>query len=106
MLVNNFIFMSNQKPTKILYNKEINKVEYFYDPIDPSILKEISEYRLNICKHCVNLIYKKDILICKICGCGLLHKSTVEYTLDDDKKAIGNVLHNGEISYVCKIKKW
>ena len=90
--------------TGIIWDKNTKKVKLSFDLVDPIEVEKLSQSRLNICSQCENL--RKDKLMCKLCGCNLLFKSRLIYSLDSEGKAYDIILENGEIQYICKLKKW
>jgi hypothetical protein len=96
----------NKRPTKRILNLDKTQVIYLFDEVDPEEIKQLMEHRLNICKSCTSSEEKNELLMCKLCHCGLIKKTALIYSLDEEGHAISGILSNGSFASVCPLKKW
>jgi len=92
-------------PNKVIYNEEVKKFEYIYDPDCEEEIKKLGDFRISICLVCGELGEKNGINFCKKCKCGLFQKMYRKYPLDENGKAYSDILSDG-FRYVCPLKKW
>lgn len=97
--------LKENRPNKHILNEDKTKILYSYD-VDHEKIKQLMEYRLQICKSCDSYVEKDEIPLCKLQCCGLVHKTATIYSLDENGKAIQGIIHNGSYTYVCRLKKW
>jgi len=90
-----------KKPTGFSKDSSDNII-ISYEFISPESIEKMSSDRLLICMACQNYIEDR----CKLCGCGMHYKSALIYPLDDNGKAYNRKKPNGELGYVCLLKKW
>jgi hypothetical protein len=98
------------RPTKVILDNSTGIFSYSDEIIDPSIVQEIRDYRLEICQDC-SLFYMKDTSIgplefCGFCNCGIFTKLNIIYPQDERGKAYFYIKRDGSPGYVCPLEKW
>lgn len=100
-------FQEKQKPMiPIGFQIDKDRVIPNYEDIDLHDFEKMVKDRTGICLSCEELTTKGERFACKKCGCGLMSRAFRVYPLDEEGKAIAQLMPNGSYHYVCPLKKW